>query len=60
MIDNCVYAGVEFRNRLQREFDGINLPNSMVFDYPTIAAAWNVLSELTILINKTASYRFFY
>jgi len=30
-------SGVEFRNRLQREFDGINLPNSMVFDYPTIA-----------------------
>ena len=32
-------AGVEFRNRLQTEFDGVNLPNSMVFDYPTVTAA---------------------
>lgn len=29
-------SGVEFRNRLQTEFDGVNLPNSMVFDYPTV------------------------
>ena len=34
-----VIAGVEFRNRLQTEFDGVNLPNSMVFDYPTITEA---------------------
>ena len=36
-------AGVEFRNRLQTEFDGVNLPNSMVFDYPTVTDAWRVI-----------------
>eukprot|EP00438_Fugacium_kawagutii_P013934 Skav203400 [mRNA] locus=scaffold1743:49736:55430:- [translate_table: standard] len=35
-----VASGVEFRNRLQTEFDGVNLPNSMVFDYPTVTATW--------------------
>eukprot|EP00913_Durusdinium_trenchii_P002896 g2683.t1 len=34
-------SGVEFRNRLQTEFDGVNLPNSMVFDYPTVTDPWD-------------------
>lgn len=29
-------AGVEFRNRLLTEFSGIRIPNSAVFDYPTV------------------------
>jgi len=40
-------AGVEFRNRLQTEFDGVNLPNSMVFDYPTVTAARQQRTEVT-------------
>jgi thioesterase domain-containing protein/acyl carrier protein len=32
-------SGVEFRNRLQKEFGGgIRIPNSAVFDYPTVAS----------------------
>jgi len=31
-------SGVEFKNRLQGEFGGIRIPNSAVFDYPTVAA----------------------
>ncbi|CAJ1437568.1 unnamed protein product, partial [Effrenium voratum] len=41
-------SGVEFRNRLQTEFEGVNLPNSMVFDYPTV-------SELAGYINSQLS-----
>ena len=46
LMSTC--AGVEFRNRLQTEFDGVNLPNSMVFDYPTITAAGNALCKLAV------------
>lgn len=31
-------SGVEFKNRLQADFGGIRIPNSAVFDYPTVAA----------------------
>jgi thioesterase domain-containing protein/acyl carrier protein len=31
-------SGVEFRNRLLMEFQGIRIPNSAVFDYPTVEA----------------------
>lgn len=41
------HRGVEFRNRLQTEFDGVNMPNSMVFDYPTVTAP--CLSHVRVL-----------
>lgn len=31
-------SGVEFRNRLLTEFGGVRIPNSAVFDYPTVTA----------------------
>jgi len=31
-------SGVEFRNRLLTEFGSVRIPNSAVFDYPTVAA----------------------
>jgi len=31
-------SGVEFRNRLVSAFDGVKLPNSVVFDHPTVHA----------------------
>jgi len=31
-------SGVEFRNRLAAEFEGVRLPNSLVFDHPTVGA----------------------
>jgi len=31
-------SGVEFKNRLQAEFGGIRIPNSAVFDYPTVTS----------------------
>eukprot|EP00931_Biecheleriopsis_adriatica_P047752 TRINITY_DN27548_c0_g2_i1.p1 TRINITY_DN27548_c0_g2~~TRINITY_DN27548_c0_g2_i1.p1 ORF type:complete len:4734 (-),score=1179.49 TRINITY_DN27548_c0_g2_i1:215-14152(-) len=37
-------SGVEFRNRLSAEFEGVHLPNSLVFDHPTI-------TELAAFIN---------
>jgi len=37
-------SGVEFRNRLSTEFEGVNLPNSLVFDYPSV-------TELASFIN---------
>ena len=29
---------VEFRNRLSNELQGVKLPNTLIFDYPTAAA----------------------
>ncbi|CAE8615450.1 unnamed protein product [Polarella glacialis] len=31
-------SGVEFRNRLTAEFEGVRLPNSLIFDHPTVTA----------------------
>jgi len=31
-------SGVEFRNRLLKGFHGVRIPNSAVFDYPTVGA----------------------
>jgi len=31
-------SGVEFKNRLQGDLGGIRIPNSAVFDYPTVSA----------------------
>jgi len=31
-------SGVEFRNRLLKGFGGVRIPNSAVFDYPTVAS----------------------
>eukprot|EP00927_Polykrikos_kofoidii_P027406 TRINITY_DN24121_c0_g1_i1.p1 TRINITY_DN24121_c0_g1~~TRINITY_DN24121_c0_g1_i1.p1 ORF type:complete len:1726 (+),score=253.18 TRINITY_DN24121_c0_g1_i1:168-5180(+) len=38
-------SGVEFRNRLLGEFGGIRIPNSAVFDYPTVTALAEFVSE---------------
>jgi thioesterase domain-containing protein/acyl carrier protein len=38
-------SGVEFRNRLLNEFGGIRIPNSAVFDYPTVSALAEFVSS---------------
>ncbi|CAK0801080.1 unnamed protein product, partial [Prorocentrum cordatum] len=38
-------SGVEFRNRLQKEFGGIRIPNSAVFDFPTAALLAGFVEE---------------
>merc|ERR1719310_2120017 len=38
-------SGVEFRNRLATEFEGVRMPNSVVFDHPTIDALANFINE---------------
>jgi len=30
-------SGVEFRNRLVTEFEGVRMPNSLIFDHPTVS-----------------------
>jgi thioesterase domain-containing protein len=48
-------SGVEFRNRLVTEFDGVKLPNSVVFDHPTASAlAAFVNSQLGDVIASAA------
>jgi len=42
-------AAVEFRNMLAREFEGINLPASLTFDYPTL----NTISENVVEQSKS-------
>lgn len=37
-------SGVEFRNRLASEFDGVRMPNSVVFDHPTVDALAEFIS----------------
>jgi len=38
-------SGVEFRNRLVTEFEGIRMPNSLIFDYPTVNALAEFISD---------------
>jgi len=38
-------SGVEFRNRLVTEFEGIRMPNSLIFDYPTVDALATFISS---------------
>jgi len=38
-------SGVEFRNRLLMDFQGIRIPNSAVFDYPTVEALANYVNS---------------
>eukprot|EP00928_Gymnodinium_smaydae_P004000 TRINITY_DN11406_c0_g2_i2.p1 TRINITY_DN11406_c0_g2~~TRINITY_DN11406_c0_g2_i2.p1 ORF type:complete len:2568 (+),score=644.11 TRINITY_DN11406_c0_g2_i2:184-7887(+) len=38
-------SGVEFRNRLLTEFGGIRIPNSAVFDYPTVSQLAEFVSD---------------
>lgn len=37
-------SGVEFRNRLTNEFEGVRLPNSLIFDHPTVTALAGFIS----------------
>jgi len=47
-------SGVEFRNRLLMEFQGIRIPNSAVFDYPTVEALTNFVDGHYSAMSSTA------
>jgi hypothetical protein len=38
---------VEFRNRLSNELPGIKLPNTLIFDYPTVSAISHLIFEIS-------------
>eukprot|EP00443_Scrippsiella_acuminata_P059198 CAMPEP_0115481012 /NCGR_PEP_ID=MMETSP0271-20121206/57569_1 /TAXON_ID=71861 /ORGANISM="Scrippsiella trochoidea, Strain CCMP3099" /LENGTH=274 /DNA_ID=CAMNT_0002908715 /DNA_START=36 /DNA_END=856 /DNA_ORIENTATION=- len=49
-------SAVEFRNRLSSELPGLQLPNTLIFDYPTIAAVADyAVSQLGAVATPVAS-----
>jgi len=48
-------SGVEFRNRLLKGFGGVKIPNSAVFDYPTVGALADFIGSQIVDVAPVAN-----